>query len=341
MKPQENSGSVLILTPEGRDAEVASTLLKHAAVSTAVCLDLDQLIRLLPGADAAVIAEEALLRADRADLAKWIDNQPPWSDFPFVLLSFRGTATDARLTDLLGNVTVIERPFHPSVLVNAVRSASRARRRQREAERHLDERRRAEEHKDLLTRELQHRVKNTFATVEALVRATGRSATSVEEFARNLSERVHSLSRTHGLLLDGGWRNAPLHELLENEIGPFQDESGQRIVLSGPSIELPPTLALSIGMAVHELATNAAKYGCLSVPEGRLNLGWDVRRNGHAPHLILDWTELGGPPVSTPSRKGFGSTLINRVLATQHGAKVSSEFSRSGLMVRVELPLQS
>src|SRR3954466_13497364 len=133
-------------------------------------------------------------------LAAWIHRQPPWSDFPFVLLTSRGGHADASLTDLLGNVTILERPFHPSVLVNAVRCATRARQRQREAEAYLLERKRSEEHQTLLIRELQHRVKNTLATVQALLRATSRSASTVEDFKRVFEARVLSLSRTHNLL---------------------------------------------------------------------------------------------------------------------------------------------
>src|SRR3954451_19286398 len=156
----EHTVPVLILAPSGRDAAVAATILGEACVVTTVCSDLDALVSGLDGAGGAIITEEALLRSDRKRLAGWIRQQPPWSDFPFVLLTSRGSHADAGLTELLGNVTVLERPFHPSVLVNAVRCATRARQRQREAEAYLLERKRSEEHQTLLIRELQHRVKN-------------------------------------------------------------------------------------------------------------------------------------------------------------------------------------
>jgi DNA-binding NtrC family response regulator len=146
----EQPAPVLILAPSGRDAAVAAAILGEVGLVPTVCLDLDALVSGLDGAGGAIVTEEALLHSDRKRLAGWIRQQPPWSDFPFVLLTSRGSHADAGLTDLLGNVTVLERPFHPSVLANAVRCAIRARQRQREAEAYLLERKRSEEHQ-LLT----------------------------------------------------------------------------------------------------------------------------------------------------------------------------------------------
>jgi two-component sensor histidine kinase len=334
-----NSAAVLVLTPEGRDADVAVSILGEAGISATICSDLGDMIDGLSQADCAIVAEEALLRSDRMGLAKWISTQPPWSDFPFILLTFRDGRADPRLIELLGNVTVLERPFHPSVLVSAVRSAARARRRQREAEVYLEERRRAEEHKELLIRELHHRVKNTLATVLALLRTGSPPEETVQEFKQTFSERILSLSRTHALLLEGGWRTASLRDILWNELGPFEDHESPRIVLSGPSIDLPPEIAMPIGMAVHELATNAAKYGSLSVPQGRLEVGWNARSNGRGREFDLIWTEQKGPAVSKPSRTGFGSNLIERVLMRQCGAQFSVDYASSGLIFRLRLPL--
>ena len=172
----KHAAPVLILAPSGRDAAVAAAILGEVGLVSTVCPHLDALVSGLERAGGAIVTEEALLHSDRRALATWVRQQPPWSDFPFVLLTSRGGHADAGLTDLLGNVTVLERPFHPSVLVNAVRCATRARQRQREAEAYLLERKRSEEHQMLLIRELQHRVKNTLATVQALLRATSRSA---------------------------------------------------------------------------------------------------------------------------------------------------------------------
>src|SRR5215203_4735244 len=335
----EHTAPVLILAPSGRDAAVAATILGEVGVSSAVCPDLDALVSGLDRAGGAIVTEEALLHSDRKGLAAWIRQQPPWSDFPFVLLTSRGGSADAGLTELLGNVTVLERPFHPSVLVNAVRSATRARQRQREAEAYLQERKRSEEHQRLLIRELQHRVKNTLATVQALLRATARSASTVEGFKQVFEARVLSLSRTHDLLVENAWRAASIRDILRSELGPYDDGAGTRVLLAGPAVELPAELAVPIGMAIHELTTNAAKYGAFSAPRGWLEVEWDVRGLDGGRRLRLSWTEHDGPPVEKPSRKGFGSSLIQRLLTMQCKAEIDFDFDRPGLRFRMSVPL--
>jgi two-component sensor histidine kinase len=335
----EHTAPVLILAPSGRDAEVAATILAEFGVLSDVCLALDTLVSALDNAGGAIVTEEALLHSDRKKLATWIREQPPWSDFPFVLLTSRGGSADASLTELLGNVTVLERPFHPSVLINAVRCATRARLRQREAEAYLQERKRSEEHQTLLIRELQHRVKNTLATVQALLQATSRSVSTVENFKQVFEARVLSLSRTHNLLVETSWRAAPIRDILRSELGPYDDGAGTRVLLTGPAVELSAELAVPIGMAIHELTTNAAKYGAFSTPRGWLEVEWDVRGTDSARKLQLWWTERDGPQVEKPSRKGFGSSLIQRLLTTQCRAEIDFDFRRPGLRFQMSVPL--
>src|SRR5215217_8112265 len=222
----KHTAPVLILAPSGRDAAVAAAILGEVGVSSTVCPDLDALVSGLDRAGGAIVTEEALVHSDRKALADWIHQQPPWSDFPFVLLTSRGGHADASLTELLGNVTMLERPFHPTVLANAVRCATRARQRQREAEAYLLERKRSEEHQNLLVRELQHRVKNTLATVQALLRATSRSASTVEDFRQVFEARVLYLSRTHDLLVETTWRTALLRDIVQSELEPYDDGAG-------------------------------------------------------------------------------------------------------------------
>ena len=127
--------------------------------------------------------------------------------------------------------------------------------------------------------------------------------------------------------------------MLENELGPYNDPEGTRIRLDGPKIELVGDLAVPTGMALHELTTNAAKHGALSVPQGRIEIAWDVRYANAKRILLLDWKELGGPPVSEPTRKGFGSTLLQRVLKVQCEAEIAFDFRSSGLHFRMEAPM--
>lgn len=336
--PQTES-IALILAPGGRDSLVAARILGEVPVPSRVETSLLSLVQGLDGAACAVLTEEALRSSDRRAIADWVERQPPWSDFPFILLSYRGSSPDERLTELLGNVTVLERPFHPAVLVNAVRSALRARRRQREVAAHLDERQKTHERQALLIRELHHRVKNTLATVQGLLGATARSTKDVDTFYQSFSNRIVSLGKTHTLLTEDYWQTAPLRHLLENELGHYNDAHGRRIELTGPSIELSADLAVPIGMAFHELTTNATKYGALSSPDGRIHVAWSVDLGEAGRRLTLDWTELGGPPVVAPTRRGFGSTLLQRVLAQQCDATISIDYEPAGLHFRMEAPM--
>lgn len=330
---------VLILAPLGRDAMVAATILAEVGIASKATSTLDDLVAHLDHAACAVVTEEALLHWDRQEIARWVERQPPWSDFPFVLLSYRGGPPDVRLTDLLGNVTVLDRPFHPAVLANAVRSALRARRRQREVQAYLEERQRTHERQALLIRELHHRVKNTLATVQGLLGATARSTKDVDTFYQSFSDRIVSLGKTHNLLTEDYWQTAPLRELLQNELGHYNDGTANRITLEGPAVELAADLAVPTGMAIHELTTNATKYGALSLPSGRVTVSWSVDQRDAERVLELRWTESGGPLVKAPERKGFGSTLLQRVLAQQCNADVDITYGAEGLHFRMVAPL--
>jgi Signal transduction histidine kinase len=337
--PLAHDGPVLVLAPHGRDGPIASSILREVGIISIICQNLETLVAQLERNACAVVTEEALLNADRRNLANWLDQQPPWSDFPFILLSHRRGSPNTQLTELLGNVTVLERPFHPAVLVNAVRSALRARQRQYEVEAHLKERQQAHEQQALLIRELHHRVKNTLATVQGLLGATARSAHSVEAFYRSFADRIVALAKTHNLLTEDFWQTAALSEILKNELGPYNDGVKQRIVLRGSPVELPAVLAVPFGMAVHELTTNAAKYGALSVPGGQVEVTWKVRELETQRRLKIVWRERGGPPVEQPRRKGFGSTLLRRVLTDQCDAIIQIDYEHTGLCCQIDMPL--
>src|SRR3954447_246162 len=171
------------------------------------------------------------------------------------------------------------------------------------------------ERQHLLIRELHHRVKNSLATVQALLGATARSSNSVAEFYHSFAGRLAALGKTHTLLTEDYWQTASVREMLRNELEPYANGSEDRIVLSGPPVELSADLTIPTGMAIHELAANAVTHGALSVPSGRVAVVWDVLRDAEGQRrLCLEWTERGGPAVEPPSRQGFGSRLLERVL---------------------------
>jgi PAS domain S-box-containing protein len=202
----------------------------------------------------------------------------------------------------------------------------------------ISERKRTEDQQSLLVRELHHRVKNTLATVQAIMGSTARSANTVEEFKTALIGRIGALAKTHLLLSDDS-RAATFADILRNELDAFDDGSGARIALAGPEVAVPSRLAMSLGMAIHELTTNAAKYGALSVYGGKLNVAWTVVIEATRRTLNIDWVESGGPPVTAPARHGFGSRLLEFVLPGQIQAKTQIEYRPEGVRVRCMVPL--
>lgn len=203
----------------------------------------------------------------------------------------------------------------------------------------ITDRKHAEQRQQLLIRELHHRVKNTLATVQAIVGSTARTASSIDEFYQGFVGRIVSLARTHNLLTEDLWQKAALEELIHTELGPYEDESHNRIVIEGPHLELPSEAAVPIGMAIHELTTNAAKHGALSTFGGQVEVRWTIEPSGESPILHFSWTERGGPRVTTPSRQGFGSRLLQRVLTTQLQAQVNMDFQENGVHFTMVMPI--
>jgi two-component sensor histidine kinase len=188
-----------------------------------------------------------------------------------------------------------------------------------------------------LTRELNHRVKNTLANVLSIVSLTRRRATSIDDFAESLTGRLKALSATHDLLSQSDWREASIRQLVRAELAPYLDEDGMRISMEGPDISLAPNEALSLGLAIHELATNAAKYGALSAEHGTVRVAWTLV----TPEVAeIVWQEAGGPPVSPPTRRGFGLELIERIVAQELKSKVDLEFLPAGIRCRLRVSLR-
>jgi PAS domain S-box-containing protein len=203
----------------------------------------------------------------------------------------------------------------------------------------ITNRKRAEEHQRLLIHELNHRVKNTLATVQSIATQTLRGSETPIEIREALESRLFALSRAHNVLTRENWEGALLHEIIEDIIEPYSNGREGRIRLQGGQVHLIPRMALALSMAIHELATNAAKYGALSNGSGQVHLTWMVDRTRSQPLLLLRWEEKGGPAVRPPSRQGFGSRLIERSLAYDLNGTVRIDFRPVGLICSVEAPL--
>jgi PAS domain S-box-containing protein len=200
----------------------------------------------------------------------------------------------------------------------------------------VTERRAAEERQALLAREVDHRAKNALAVVQTMLRLT--RADDVVGFARSVEGRVAALGRAQTLLAEERWDGAVLHTMLRGELAPFLAD--ERADLDGPPVMLPPGTAQPLAMAVHELATNAAKHGALSTPGGRLRVSWRLDGGERGP-LRLRWVERGGPPVDgPPARRGFGSRVLDGTLRRQLGGAVTLTWEPAGLVCEMEVPLR-
>ncbi|ETR76729.1 chemotaxis protein CheY [Afipia sp. P52-10] len=198
----------------------------------------------------------------------------------------------------------------------------------------ISERKAAEERQELLAREVDHRAKNTLALVQALVRLT--RATTMKEFVSAVEGRIQSLSRVHSILSQSRWEGASLSGLIHEELDPFTQGNPSRIGMDGPDIFLKAGTAQTLALVLHELATNTAKYGALSTPEGHVQLDWRIDDRV----LRMEWRERGGPPVSEPKRRGFGSAAIVAGVKQQQGGNVVFDWQREGLRCSLEVPLQ-
>jgi PAS domain S-box-containing protein len=198
-------------------------------------------------------------------------------------------------------------------------------------------RKEAEQHRTLLTNELDHRVKNMLATVQAIANQTLKEGMAMAEARDKFSTRLIAMSRAQDILMGRGLASLDMESVVKTAIEPHAGD-GNLFRLRGPKVAISPRSALSISMALHELATNAVKYGALSRPEGRVDIAW---RLTYTPELAfeLTWSETGGPPVAPPSHKGFGSRMIEGVLTAQLGAVASAEYAVTGVVWRIAAPL--
>jgi len=195
------------------------------------------------------------------------------------------------------------------------------------------ERRVAAERDKLLMAELDHRVKNTIANIQALVMQTSQSANTLTGFVEGLDGRIQSMAKAHNLLSESRWEGVWIENLLAEELSPYAGINAS-VGLRGPAVQLTPKSALALSLAVHELATNAAKFGALAGPGGRVTVEWHHQDGG----VALSWREAGGKPVVPPARRGFGSTLIERALAMETGGRASLQYVPSGVVCEVFLP---
>jgi two-component sensor histidine kinase len=185
-----------------------------------------------------------------------------------------------------------------------------------------------------LAREAEHRCKNILATVQATVHLT--QADTVQDFKRALNGRIQALANAHSLFVESRWTGADLRTLVGQELSPYCQGDPGRARIEGPAIMLEPSTAQMIGVCLHELATNAAKYGALSQPNGHVQIVWSRTLDGL---LVLSWSEVGGPPVAPPSRQGFGTAVIRQMIESQLKGEMRFDWQPEGFVCALSFPL--
>jgi len=202
----------------------------------------------------------------------------------------------------------------------------------------VTERKEGEAHLRLLMREITHRSKNLLAVIQGMARQTARHAGSIQGFLDQFSARLQALAASHDLLVEESWRGASLYQLVRSQLGHYFDRGGSQVSIDGPPIALKPEAAQNLGLAMHELSANAAKYGALSVPAGRVMISWRRLDLAQGNGLEILWVEEGGPKVRNPRRRGFGSLVIEHNLTRSVNAEVELKFAPEGVRCRIVIP---
>jgi len=203
--------------------------------------------------------------------------------------------------------------------------------------RDITRRKRNEAQQDLLSAELDHRVKNVLARVAAVIRQTQRRIGTIDEFVKALDGRIESIAAAHALLSESRWSGAGLTDLIRDQLAPYTTEANTTI--SGPDVMLTSAETQAVAVVMHELVTNAAKYGALSRPDGRVSVTWDRANADASAILTVTWRELGGPPIAAPVQSGYGSSLIRDLIPHELGGTVELIFSSDGACCKIEIPL--
>ena len=325
---------VALLAPLGRDAR----LLRGALVGHA-----DE-VRIVAGGEALeaafdegavgvlVMTQEALSGPSMREIERRLKDQPPWSELPIVLLvdAVGHTALAlARFQDALprSRALVLQRPIRLSELGSAVQTMAQSRLRQYALRDFLAR-------QEALRRELNHRVKNILATVQALHALTAAGATDLDDFGERFEGRLEAMADVHHVLHEGDYGTAELLAVAEAALAPYRDAGA--VEIDGDLVELEPEVAQGVALVLHELATNASKYGALSVAGGRVRLWW-ARAGGR---FEARWIERGGPAAAPPGRSGYGTRFIEMTMRG-YGGTARFDYTERGLGVTLRAPLAS
>jgi two-component sensor histidine kinase len=324
---------VLVLAPFRKDADyIATFLLEQKIEVKAAKADDDLVINLAQSPGIIVITHEALNPRAIATVREHLSAQPDWSELPIIILLER-TASIARIRDQLqrawpgSRLLFYTRPIAQLELVNGIHSNLLVRLRQRQV-------RDAIERERELRLELNHRVKNILASVTSIFQMTRRGATTVDDLARDFTGRLHALSNVHTAVFEAGGEEVSLSAVVGLTVSPYNSDGVSRINVSGPDLVVTRDAGTTIALCLHELITNAIKYGALSHPAGQAEIVWAVTKTDR-PEFSLNWTEIGGPPVREPTRQGYGTRYVRSALGALFGTVPEIVFAPEGFRCAV------
>lgn len=317
---------VLVLAPYRRDAEYLRALLSEQEIRAELCpdaADIDACLGRSPGV--LVTTHEALTPAILSAVARHLAEQPSWSEMPIVVLLDRSSSNTQIRAELAtswprARQLFYQRPVMPMELISGVQSALLARVRQRDVRDHID--REIE-----LRRELNHRVKNILASVASIFEMTRRGAGTIDEFADDFRGRLDALSKVHSAVFHAIGEVVSMAEVVDLTFEPYRAPGDARAVAKGPAFLLSGQAGTTLALALHELATNAIKYGALSMPEGRVSFTWGLDKG----ELWIAWRETGGPSVAEPTRAGYGTRYLRSALTSLFGRPPTIAFEPGGL----------
>jgi two-component sensor histidine kinase len=325
---------VLVLAPFRKDADYIEALLGEQKVEVKAGRtddDVTHLLSLSPGV--IVIAHEALNPRVVAGVEQHLGSQPDWSEVPILILLERA-APISRIRGQLerswpgARLLFHIRPIARLELMNSIQSNLLVRLRQRQV-------RNAIERERELRLELNHRIKNILASVTSIFRMTRRGATTVDELADDFTGRLQALSSVHTAVFEANGEDISLSSMVELTVSPYNTTGSKRIRARGPSISISRDAATTIALCLHELITNAIKYGALSRDDGVVDIAWTVSEEAE-PVISLQWTEAGGPDVVEPRRQGYGTRYIRSALASVFGSVPQIAFAPDGFRCSVD-----
>jgi two-component sensor histidine kinase len=324
---------VLVLAPFRKDADYVAAFLREQKIevkATKADGDLVEHLALSPGI--VVITHEALNPQVVARIATHLAEQPDWSEVPIIVLLERAASIARTRGQLLkswpgSRLLFYTRPIAPLELVNGIQSNLLVRLRQRQVRDSIERERE-------LRLELNHRVKNILASVTSIFQMTRRGATSVEGLVSDFAGRLQALSNVHSAVFEAGGEEVSLSAVIDLTVSPYNSDGVSRIDVTGADLVVSREAGTTIALCLHELITNAIKYGALSHPDGHVELLWSVATNDSS-ELSLDWTELGGPVVREPTRQGYGTRYVRSALGSLFGTVPEIVFAPEGFRLLV------